>query len=286
MPDDRPEPSRRSWRRTASPAPREEQPRPGHEWSRQRSKPASAERSAGSGVYKRVGAVVGFLLFLAAVVVLILLIWPPSSVGVVLIGADYANNLLTSHNMLGWRGLEEAEMLARTQPRRVLFKPARLEMIRDLISLDQADDWDRVIDKLARSRFKNPTLLIVLALHGASDSHGAYLVPDKMARPEERLELAHVIKSMSNLPADTQKILVLEAAQVQSNWRLGMLHNDFGRQLEKLEPEIQKVKNLWVMSAADVDQRCWTSEGLGRTVFGHYLLRALRGEAAGRTTVD
>lgn len=235
------------------------------------------------------GAAIGFLGFLASALVLIILIWPPSSVGVVLIGADYADNLLIPHNILGWRGLEELEALAKTPPRWHLFRPARLELIRDLVTLDQADDWDRVIEELVKKGFKNQTLLMVLALHGGSNSEGAYLLPDKMARPEERLELAHVIKSMGKLPPEKQKFLVLEAAQVPSNWRLGMFHNDFARRLKELEPEIRKVKNLWVLSAAGVDQRCWTSEGLGHTVFGHYLLQALRGQAAsrdGRLTLD
>ena len=195
---------------------------------------------------------------------------------------DYADNLLIPHNILGWRVIEELEALAKTPPRWALFRPAGLELIGDLHTLDQADDWDKVIKELVKRGFKNQTLLIVLALHGGSDSEGAYLLPDKMARPEERLDLVHVIKSMGKLPPEKQKILVLEAAQVQSNWRLGMLHNDFARRLEGLEPEIRKVQNLWVLSAAGVDQRCWTSEGLGHTVFGHYLLEALRGQAAGR----
>ena len=282
MPDERTEPSRPSWRRKASPAPRPELSRPGHEWNRRRSRPSAAERRSGSGFSKLVGAVIGFLGFLAAVLVLIILIWPPASVGVVLIGAHYADNLLIPHNILGWRVIEELEALARTPPRWALFRPAGLELIGDLHTLDQADDWDKVIKELVKRGFKNQTLLMVLALHGGSDSEGAYLLPDKMARPEERLDLVHVIKSMGKLPPEKQKILVLEAAQVQSNWRLGMLHNDFARRLEGLEPEIRKVQNLWVLSAAGVDQRCWTSEGLGHTVFGHYLLQALRGQVAGR----
>ena len=100
-----------------------------------------------------------------------------------------------------------------------------------------------------------------------------------MAQPSDRIELANVIKSMGKLPADKQKILVLEAAQVTSNWWLGMLHNDFARRLAELEPEIRKIPNLWVYSAAGVDQRCWSSEGLQQTIFGHYLIEALRGQA-------
>lgn len=101
-----------------------------------------------------------------------------------------------------------------------------------------------------------------------------------MAGPEDRLELTHVIESMSKLPKDKEKILILEGAQVPANWRLGMLHNDFARHLERLEREIRKVPHLWVLSAADVDQRCWASDGLRRTVFSHYLIEALRGKAA------
>ena len=43
------------------------------------------------------------------------------------------------------------------------------------------------------------------------------------------------------------------------------------------------------MSASGVDQRCWTSEGLGRSPFFHYLIEGLRGKAAGsngRLTLD
>ena len=81
---------------------------------------------------------------------------------------------------------------------------------------------------------------------------------------------------------------MLEATQVPSNWHLGMLHNDFARRLDALEDEIEKVQNLWVLSGAGVDQRCWASEGLGRTVFSHFLIEGLRGKAAtdGQLTLD
>jgi len=238
---------------------------------------------------KVVAALLGFLACLAAVVVLIILIWPPSSVAVVLAGADYADNLLIPHNILGWKGLEAIDALAKTPPRRALFKPAKFELIGSLHKLDQPDDWDKLVKDLVKSRFKQQTILIVLALHGGSDSEGAYLCPDRMARPQERLDLSHVIESMADLPPEKQKILVLEGAQVPSIWQLGMLHNDFARRLDTLEGEIRKVPNLWVLSGADKDQRCWASEGLGRTVFSHFLIEGLRGKAVdsdGQLTLD
>ncbi len=106
-------------------------------------------------------------------------------------------------------------------------------------------------------------------------------MPNAIASPEQGLDLKDVIASMAKLPAEQNKILVLEGAEVPTAWRLGMVHNDFARQLKELEPEIEKVRNLWVLSGCDVNQRCWASEALGRTIFTHYLIEALRGAAAG-----
>ena len=121
-----------------------------------------------------------------------------------------------------------------------------------------------------------------MAMHGGSTATGAYLIPNEMSRPEtDRLDVKTVIESMKKLPPEQNKILVLEGAQVAADWRSGMLYNDFARRLQDLEPEIRNVKNLWVLSGCDVDQQCWSSEGLGQTVFSHYVIEALRGEAAG-----
>ena len=158
---------------------------------------------------------------------------------------------------------------------------ARFKPIGMIHKIDQPDDWDKLIKDLLKSRFEQHTIVFVLALHGGSDSEGAYLCPDRMAGPKERIDLSHVIESMAELPPEKEKILVLEATQVPSNWHLGMFHNDFARRLDALEDKVSKVPNLWVLSGAGVDQRCWASEGLGRTVFSHYLIEALQGRAAG-----
>jgi hypothetical protein len=217
------------------------------------------------------------------VVILIILLWPPSSVALVLAGADYADNLLVPQNVLGWKGLEAIDALARARPPLALFPPARLEPILPLRKLSQPGDWEKLIKDVKKSQFKHKTILIVLSLHGGSDSKGAYLCPDRMAGTRDRFDLRQVIKSLDELSPEKEKILVIEGAQVPSNWQLGMLHDDFARRLEEMDREgdIRSVRNLWVLSAAGVDQRCWASEGLGRTVFCHYLIEALRGRAVG-----
>ncbi len=287
MPDDGTKRSRPSWKRTLDPAPKPAEPT--HEWSTLKVKRSGAAERPWSGSVKVACAVVGSLACLAVIVALIMLLMPPESTAVVLVGADYADNLLVPHNALGWEGLAGIEKISKTRPRLSLFPAAALPLIRTKLILDQADKWDALIEDLRKKPFREKTILIVVALHGASDSKSAYLIPDRMAGPEDRLELSHVIQSMGQLPPEKRKILVLEGAQVPANWQLGMLHNDFARRLSDLEPEIKKIENLWVLSAADIDQRCWVSEGLGRTVFSHYLIEALQGKASsgdGELTLD
>ena len=174
--------------------PQPERPRPEHEWTRRRNRPAGDVKPPGSGTFRLAGAALGFLAFLAAVVVLIILIWPPSSVGVVLIGADYADNLLIPHNILGWKVIEAIESLCRTPLRWALFKPARLELIGNVHTLDQPDDWDKVIEELVKSDLKNQTILIVASLHGGSDSKTGYLIPtDGSARGTDRPGKCHQV---------------------------------------------------------------------------------------------
>ena len=280
MPGESTDPPRPSWKRKARPAP-SPATKSGHEWSKRNLKRVGQGKRAWSGTLKVAAAVAGFVACMAALVLLILLLFPPGSVAVVLVGADYADNLLVPHNILGWEGLVGLETLCKTSPRWTLLGARPPTLIRPLQQIDQVDKWDTLIADLKKKPFKQQTIIIVVGMHGGSSSKNAYLIPDRMADPDDQLDLKHVIKSMGQLPAEKQKVLVLEGAQISADWRLGMLHNDFARRLLDLEDEIRAVPGLWVLSAADVDQRCWVSEGLGRTVFSHYLIEALRGKAAG-----
>ncbi|MCA1684922.1 MAG: hypothetical protein LC745_02835, partial [Planctomycetia bacterium] len=202
----------------------------------------------------------------------------PEPVAVVLAGASYADNLTVPHNALGWKGLQGIHSVLKTKQRWSWLARPSLQLLKGPKSLEFREDWDTLVGELAKAKIGPKTVLIVVALHGGSDPGGAYLLPNQAAGPGDRIPLKHVIESLARLPADKHKVLVLEGAQVAADWRLGMLSNEFARHLKGLEPAIAKVKNLWVLSGGDVDQRCWGSEGLGRTAFLHYLTEALRGE--------
>jgi hypothetical protein len=291
MAEDRSQASRGTWRGKSEPKPAARAKKADHKWTKRGAKPEGTVKGQGSRTFR---VSVGLTAFGACLMLLLWLIWminPPQPAAVILVGADYAANLAVPHNVMGWQGLMGIERLSRTPRRWSLFNPASLQLIRSDRgkTLDRADQWDELIADLKKG-FGEPTLILVLAMHGGSDANGPYLIPNLMKRPEDRLDLKKVISSMKDLPAEKRKILVVEGALVPSDWRLGMVHNDFPRRLKELEPEIRSVPNLWVLSGCDVDQRCWASEGLGRTVFSHYIIEALRGRNAagpeGRLTLD
>jgi hypothetical protein len=223
-----------------------------------------------------------FAACILGLVVLILMIQPPRPAAVVYVGADYATNLAVPHNVAGRNGIEKIRALSNIERKFTLFNSPWLHpLLKAPRILDRKDEWAKLIDELDKQNIREQTIVFVIALHGVTDSQGAYLLPNLATRPEDRLPLLDVIASLADKFRGKNKVLILEGSQTPSDWRQGMLQNDFARRLEELEPEIEKIDRLWVLSGCDVDQRCWTSEGLGSTVFSHYLAEALKGKAAG-----
>ena len=192
---------------------------------------------------------------------------PPRPVAVVLIGAGYEENLTLPHNVYGWRTLTRLA----TPTSRILLPvgpPHRL----------------KVGDQLARLIPQHPATAIViyLALHGASDPEGAYLLPDDAStatEPQQRIRLAELLFEIAKLPEQQVKILVLDATQPRSDWSRGALRNDFARALAELEDIIVGIPNLVVISSSRADEQSWSSPEFGETTFGYYFRQALNGHA-------
>lgn len=282
-PKDSPKPS---WKRkkaaSAAPAAPKRVEASRHEWTKKRDKPAdelTRPRSRALRVMLVGGA---FAACILGLVLLILMIQPPRPAAVVYVGADYATNLAVPHNVAGRQGIEKIRALSNIERKFTLFNSPWLRpLLKAPRILDRKDEWSKLIGELDKENIREQTIVFVVALHGVTDAQGAYLLPNLAARPEDRLPLRDVVASLADKFRGKNKVLILEGAQSPSDWRQGMLQNDFARRLEELEPEIEKVDRLWVLSGCDVDQRCWTSEGLGSTVFSHYLAEALKGKAAG-----
>src|SRR5207245_10930170 len=110
-------------------------------------------------------------------------------------------------------------------------------------------------------------------LHGGVDGNGAYRFLDKAKYrgEEELLRIEEVLDALRDVPKEKNKVLILEPAQISAYWSRGMLHNDFVRELKKLEKRISD-ENLVVLCASDVDQRSWPSAQRGLTVFADILM--------------
>ena len=149
---------------------------------------------------------------------LIRMINPPRPAGVVLLGSRLRQPTSPCRTM-PWatRGsrdraaLTDAQALDPVQPRQT---PALYANPGGRTVLETADDWDGADHRPQERLPREPTLILVLALHGGSDADGAYLMPNRMKRPEDRLDMRKVIASMKELPPGKTKILVVEGAQV------------------------------------------------------------------------
>lgn len=286
MADERSETPKPSWRDKAGSAPR---PEPAanagasHEWTRRRAGIGERMRMPGAWGLRVTAALVAFLAFAGGAIAVIRWIQPPPPAALVLVGADYATNLAVPPNVAGIEGLRGLEALTGRSGPTSFFEPPPVRLLGKRVTLERAEDWNILVKKLARRGTIKPkeTIVLVLAMHGASDSKDAYLLPNAATRLQDGLLLRNVIASLKEFPEDNPKLLVLEPGGVPADWSLGFVHNDFASRLNDLKPEITAVKNLYVLSASGVDQRCWTSEGLGSSPFFHYLTEALRGKAAG-----
>jgi len=234
---------------------------------------------------RRAGWIIAGALFLvvclASFVWLINLLRLPRPARLVLVGAGYESNLQIPHNSYGWRGLQDLKELSDQPVSSWIARAcaARYRRATDPILLDLAakDRWGEVLKDVPE-----PTIVVVMALHGGVDAEGAYLLPnDAKALPEsrDRLRMTDVLRLFGGLPRHKKKVLILDATGIPYHWELGMLRNDFARALRNLEAEIKKIPNFVVIGSSDQDQRSWASDPWGRTAFLHFLTKGLGGEA-------
>jgi hypothetical protein len=258
-PSSPPPPPRRGWRPGTS---KDRSNEAQHKWRQRAAQPVKEKRpwSKRSKFLFRaglLGAVIGLI------VVVILWLWPPKRIALVLVGAGYEENLALPHNVYGMNGLEGIQKAVQERER---------DYHVDYLGPDKITSWQDTL----RAQKNERCVVLYLALHGGADSRGPYLFKGLHpgADSEEVLLVKEVLAQLKELP--NHKILILDATQSSGPLPL-MLHNDFSRELLKLDEEIQKIPNLIVINSTDVDQVSWSSEEWRCTAFGHYLIEGFRG---------
>lgn len=203
---------------------------------------------------------------------------PPHATSLVLIGASYADNLAVPHNVYGMDALGDLEALTHNQETESFWGRGLLNLKRKPIELDHDVQWDSEMNG-----FKERSVVFFMAMHGAGDGQGGYLLYNDATLADDdssRLRLDDVIDCLSQLPDEKHKLLVLDATQINADWHLGILHNDFARELVELAPRIESIPNLVVICASDVDQRSWVCAEYQRSIFAYYFVEGLKGAAA------
>jgi hypothetical protein len=212
-----------------------------------------------------------------------MLIWasfwlmPPKTACLVLIGAGYQDNIALQHNVYGWQGLQGMAQLSKETNASFLWGSEQLRLQQEPKELHSGDPWAENLN------FPERTVVIFFAMHGGTDAKGPYLLPQDaapIATDQNRLRIKDILERLADDKLrDKNKLLVLDATQLTSDWQFGILDNDFARQLRALGPEIEKIPNLVVISASDVNQHSWITRYWKRTVFAHHFTEALKGAA-------
>lgn len=267
MPADQPRQPNRAWRQaTPGPVPAAGGRRAWQQGGAQPTgpkKPWSKKAKLGFGL----GAL-GVIVVLLVIVILMLI--PAKPACLIGIGSDYAENVGLPANLYGWKALEDlAELADKSGTMRVQHSPQQL---------DDSTTWKRLWENISK-KFVEKTAIIYLALHGAADTSGPYLLLN--AKGQERILIKQILHDLSNSPElkDKQIVLILDATQVPADVRSGLLHNDFARKLRELQEQIEAQENLVVLCASDVNERSWPSEEWQGTIFGHYVVEGLKGAA-------
>src|SRR5262249_21551348 len=272
MPSD---PSRgRSWRHKAGSAERKREAQP--QWRREPATPGAPARRV-SRKTKITATAVGFLGFCGLLIWAVLLLMPPKAACLVPVYAGYEENLAVPQNLYGRNSVQDLVKLTESDAGSFFWGSGAIHLQRNAAELRTDDAWDKDL-----GQFKEKTLILFFAVHGAADPHGAYLLPaNSNGRPDEknRLRLEKILDRLAEIDKENNKVLILDASQISAYWPLGILHNGFARELDKLESKIAAIPNLIVLSASEADQRSWVSEEWRQTVFAHFVIEGLKGEA-------
>ncbi|MCA9258946.1 MAG: hypothetical protein KDA61_07090, partial [Planctomycetales bacterium] len=219
----------------------------------------------------------------AACVLLVALAWcatwlnPPRKVKLVAWGASYAKNLETSHNAYGWNWLRDlCELPLRAASQQYRGRPLHLTNVRPLMVRENFG-WANALRVL-----DSETAVIAISLHAGVDSEGAFFLPDDYRAEtgaEGRLRLDGFMAALRRMPAEQNKLILLDVAVAQGQWRLGILDNQFAGYLQQIEERIAAVPNLIVVCGSGPGERSWIDIERRRTAFGRYVVDALAGAA-------
>lgn len=194
-------------------------------------------------------------------------------VAVTLIGSDYRDRPDLPVNGCGDRGVGQLAAWATGSPQ----GPQRR-----LVMSGLPIRWGgpQSLDQIAPNPEAEFAFVFVSA-HGVGTSEGPAILSADATRPgrSPAVPVADLIAKLATFPERQQKLLVLDCVHFLSRPSLGILLNDFARQLRGLDDRVREVPNLVVLVSSDVGQLSWVDPASGMTRFASSLVEALNGAA-------
>ena len=152
-----------------------------------------------------------------------------------------------------------------------------------------ADDFLQVLQRQIEllDQARNPPAMIVwISMHGvAQPGQEAFLVPPAASPIDSKtwLPVNSVIETLQSVPSSRKVMVVLDCNRMDRNWNIGLLENQFSKQVSQLVNDMQAASqwpdNVSVVLSADTGQTNHVSHTLNGTSFGHYMQLGLAGAA-------
>jgi hypothetical protein len=206
-----------------------------------------------------------------------LLTWATTSIGpaprvsITLASTDYRNHLNVPINGYGDRAIGRLAAIANLGS----------DHLRDHICLAGAPiELATADDFLSLPLDRRSSVSIVfLSAHGISSASGPVLLPANANSLAESVSVESIIRRMGELPTGQHKVLMIDGVHTRSLPALGVLHNDFARQMCQLDGLIDSIPNLVVVVSSGIDQQSWADPDRGTTAWAASLIDALSGNA-------
>ena len=210
------------------------------------------------------GAIAGLI------VLLFWLFWPARYPQLALVGATSGDSLALPENVAGANAAADLSSWAGEGHKR-----DRPKLDANPVVTVDASGIKIVIDP-------NPKNLVVyFTAHGGADANGPYLwmapADARSASDAHKVRVRDILDRVGDSRRDKATLLIFDATRVSVSWPHGMLFNDFARAIKELDSQIDAIPGLAVICASDDDQRSWVFEERRVSVFGYYLLEAMRG---------
>lgn len=183
-----------------------------------------------------------------------------------------------------WSRVQELEPAlyrseARNEPRRLesMTSPVRMERLTSELQSGLAHRSD--------------VLIVYVVAHGISRNGEPWLLCEELdpARLERGLySVRQLIRDLRETDART-RLLILDTGGIDYDPRVGIFVNEFPRLIRTLveDPDVAD-STLWVLNSNSVGQRSFVSPALRQSVFSHFVMQGLQGQADldGDTVVD